>query len=103
MRALYARLESGEAANLDDVDAEIHFALEGPVKTSGGNFGSSSLKTWASRTTRVRTQGQLAYLDLMRTHPLVFGNGSAGTGKPIFRRRLRRAHLLYELRRVERL
>jgi phosphate starvation-inducible PhoH-like protein len=101
LRALYARLEAGEAANLADVDAEIHFALEGPVKTSGGNFGSPSLKTWASRTTRARTPGQLAYLDLMRTHPLVFGIGPAGTGKTYLAAAFG-AHLLYE-RRVERL
>jgi phosphate starvation-inducible PhoH-like protein len=101
LRALYARLEGGEAANLADVDAEIHFALEGPVKAATGNFGSPSLKTWASRTTRVRTQGQLAYLDLMRTHPLVFGIGPAGTGKTYLAAAYG-AHLLYE-RRVERL
>ena len=102
LRALYARLEAGEAANLSDVDAEIHFALEGPVKSAaGGNFGSPSLKTWASRTTRARTPGQLAYLDLMRTHPLVFGVGPAGTGKTYLAAAYG-AHLLYE-RRVERL
>jgi phosphate starvation-inducible PhoH-like protein len=102
LRALYARLEAGEAANLSDVDAEIHFALEGPVKSaSGGNFGSPSLKTWVSRTTRARTPGQLAYLDLMRTHPLVFGIGPAGTGKTYLAAAYG-AHLLYE-RRVERL
>jgi len=101
LRALYARLEAGEAANLADVDAEIHFALEGPVKAATGNFGSPSIKTWASRTTRVRTPGQLAYLDLMRTHPLVFGIGPAGTGKTYLAAAYG-AHLLYE-RRVERL
>jgi len=101
LRALYARLEGGEAANLADVDAEIHFALEGPVKAATGNFGSSSLKTWASRTTRVRTQSQLAYLDLMRTHPLVFGIGPAGTGKTYLAAAFG-AHLLHE-RQVERL
>jgi phosphate starvation-inducible PhoH-like protein len=101
LRALYARLEAGEAANLADVDAEIHFALEGPVTSSGGNFGSPAIKTWASRTTRARTPGQLAYLDLMRTHPLVFGVGPAGTGKTYLAAAFA-AHLLYE-RRVERL
>jgi phosphate starvation-inducible PhoH-like protein len=102
LRALYARLEAGEAANLADVDAEIHFALEGPVRgANDGHFGSPSLKTWASRTTRVRTPGQLAYLDLMRTHPLVFGIGPAGTGKTYLAAAYG-AHLLYE-RRVERL
>ena len=102
LRALYARLEAGEAANLADVDAEIHFAMEGPVReAAAGQFGSPSLKTWASRTTRVRTPGQLAYLDLMRTHPLVFGVGPAGTGKTYLAAAYG-AHLLYE-RRVERL
>jgi phosphate starvation-inducible PhoH-like protein len=102
LRALYARLEAGEAANLSDVDAEIHFALEGPVRAAAsGNFGSPAIKTWASRTTRARTPGQLAYLDLMRTHPLVFGVGPAGTGKTYLAAAYG-AHLLYE-RRVERL
>jgi phosphate starvation-inducible PhoH-like protein len=101
LRALYARAESGETVNPTDVDAEIHFALEGPALGAGNGFGSPSLKTWASRTTRARTQGQLAYLDLMRTHPLVFGIGPAGTGKTYLAAAFG-AHLLYE-RRVERL
>jgi phosphate starvation-inducible PhoH-like protein len=102
LRALYARLEAGEAANLTDVDAEVHFALEGPVRAAtAGNFGSPSLKTWASRTTRARTPAQLAYIDLMRTHPLVFGVGPAGTGKTYLAAAYG-AHLLHE-RRVERL
>jgi phosphate starvation-inducible PhoH-like protein len=41
------------------------------------------------------------YLDLMRTHPLVFGVGPAGTGKTYLAAAFG-AHLLYE-RRVERL
>ncbi len=101
LRALYARLEAGEAANVSDVDAEIHFALEGPARNASMNFGSPMLKTWVSRTTRARTQSQLAYLDLMRTHPLVFGVGPAGTGKTYLAAAYG-AHLLYE-RRVERL
>jgi phosphate starvation-inducible PhoH-like protein len=101
LRALYARLEAGQAANVSDVDAEIHFALEGPAMNPAANFGSPSIKTWVSRTTRARTQNQLAYLDLMRTHPLVFGVGPAGTGKTYLAAAYG-AHLLYE-RRVERL
>jgi phosphate starvation-inducible PhoH-like protein len=101
LRALYARAESGDAVNSTDVDAEIHFALEGPAHVAGNGFGSPTLKTWASRITRARTQGQLAYLDLMRTHPLVFGIGPAGTGKTYLAAAFG-AHLLYE-RRVERL
>ena len=76
-------------------------ALEGPARGASSGFGSPSLKTWVSRTTRARTQGQLAYLDLMRTHPLVFGIGPAGTGKTYLAAAFG-AHLLYE-RRVERL
>ena len=101
LRALYARVEAGEATNTSDVDAEIHFALEGPARTAGSGFGSPSLKTWTSRTTRARTPGQLAYLDLMRIHPLVFGIGPAGTGKTYLAAAFG-AHLLHE-RRVERL
>ena len=101
LRALYARLEAGEAASLSDVDTEIHFALEGPANMPGSGFGSPSIKTWTSRNTRARTPGQLAYLDLMRTHPLVFAIGPAGTGKTYLAAAYG-AHLLYE-RRVERL
>lgn len=101
LRALYARIEAGEAANPADVDAEIHFAIEGPLQTSGAGFGSPSIKTWAGRVTRARTPTQAAYLDLMRTHPLVFGVGPAGTGKTYLAAAFG-AHLLYE-RRVERL
>ena len=101
LRALYARAETGEAVNVTDVDAEIHFAMEGPARGAGHGFGSPAVKTWASRTTRARTQNQLAYLDLMRTHPLVFGVGPAGTGKTYLAAAFG-AHLLYE-RRVERL
>jgi len=45
--------------------------------------------------------GQAAYLDLMRTHPLVFGIGPAGTGKTYLAASFG-AHLLHE-RRIERL
>src|SRR6202012_3259576 len=44
---------------------------------------------------------QGAYLDLMRTHPLVFGVGPAGTGKTYLAAAFG-AHMLYQ-RRVERL
>ena len=101
LRALYARIEAGESASPADVDAEIHFAMEGAAKAVSSGVGSPTLKTWSGRTTRARTQGQLAYLDLMRTHPLVFGVGPAGTGKTYLAAAYG-AHLLHE-RRVERL
>ncbi len=100
LRALYARLESGEEVALADVDAEIRFALHEPDKTAASD-GTPSIRTASSRVTRARSPAQGAYLDLMRTHPLVFGVGPAGTGKTYLAAAFG-AHLLHE-RRVERL
>jgi phosphate starvation-inducible PhoH-like protein len=101
LRALYARLEGGEDVTLADVDAEIRFALHEPDKSAAAGFGAPSLKTSASRVARARSPAQSGYLDLMRTHPLVFGVGAAGTGKTYLAAAFG-AHLLYE-RRIERL
>lgn len=100
LRALYARSESGEAIGSPEVDAEIRFASHESTKPDG-DFGSPQVKTAAARVTRSRTPAQTAYLDLMRTHPLVFGIGPAGTGKTYLAAAFG-AHLLYE-RRIERL
>jgi phosphate starvation-inducible PhoH-like protein len=101
LRALYARLEAGEDVALADVDAEIRFALHEPEKAAAADFGTPSIRTAASRITRARSPAQSAYLDLMRTHPLTFGIGPAGTGKTYLAAAFG-AHLLHE-RRVERL
>jgi phosphate starvation-inducible PhoH-like protein len=101
LRALYARLGAGEDVSPADVDAEIRFALHEPDRTAGAEFGTPSIRTAASRVTRVRSPAQGAYLDLMRTHPLVFGVGAAGTGKTYLAAAFG-AHLLHE-RRIERL
>jgi phosphate starvation-inducible PhoH-like protein len=100
LRALYARLEGGEDIGTAEVDAEIRFATHEQPKADG-DFGVPSVKTAAGRTVRARSPAQSAYLDLMRTHPLVFGVGPAGTGKTYLAAAFG-AHLLYE-RRVERL
>jgi len=101
LRALYARIAAGESAGAEEIDAEIRFAVEGSAKVLSGEFGSPSVKTASSRVTRARSPAQAAYLDLMRTHPLVFGVGPAGTGKTYLAAAFG-AHLLHE-RRVERL
>ncbi|HEX4535133.1 MAG TPA: PhoH family protein [Rhizomicrobium sp.] len=101
LRALYARIEAGENAGLAEVDAEIRFATNEQGGVLKSEFGVPSVKTAASRVTRTRSPAQAAYLDLMRTHPLVFGVGPAGTGKTYLAAAFG-AHLLYE-RRVERL
>ncbi len=101
LRALYARLGAGEDVSPAEVDAEIRFALHEPGTTAAAEFGTPSIRTAASRVIRARSPAQGAYLDLMRTHPLVFGVGAAGTGKTYLAAAFG-AHLLHE-RRVERL
>ncbi len=101
LRALYARIAGGEQAGLAEVDAEIRFALHDAVLPAAGDFGTPSIRTGAGRVARARTPAQGAYLDLMRTHPLVFGVGPAGTGKTYLAAAFG-AHLLHE-RHVERL
>ena len=101
LRALYARIEAGEHVDIAEVDAEIRFATHERPGLPGGDFGVPSLKTASSRIVRARSPAQSAYLDLMRTHPLVFGVGPAGTGKTYLAAAFG-AHLLYE-RRIERL
>jgi phosphate starvation-inducible PhoH-like protein len=75
--------------------------LHEPDTTAAADFGTPSIRTASSRITRARSPAQGAYLDLMRTHPLVFGVGPAGTGKTYLAAAFG-AHLLHE-RRVERL
>jgi phosphate starvation-inducible PhoH-like protein len=101
LRALYARIAAGEQAGLAEVDAEIRFAQHDSALPAAGEFGSPSIRTGAGRITRARSPAQGAYLDLMRTHPLVFGIGPAGTGKTYLAAAFG-AHLLHE-RHVERL
>ena len=101
LRALYARLGAGEDCTTSEVDAEIRFAGERAAAPVGASFGSPAIRTASSRVTRARSPAQAAYLDLMRTHPLVFGIGPAGTGKTYLAAAFG-AHLLHE-RQVERL
>jgi phosphate starvation-inducible PhoH-like protein len=102
LRALYARLEAGEHVGTGDVDAEILFATEEHHPAiDASEFGVPTIKTATSKNTRARNPAQAAYLDLMRTHPLVFGIGPAGTGKTYLAAAFG-AHLLHT-RRIERL
>ncbi len=101
LRALYARLEAGDDVGMADVDAEIRFATQGKEDSLAPEFGVTSIKTSSNRMVRARSRAQGAYLDLMRTHELVFGIGPAGTGKTYLAAAMG-AHLLLE-RRVERL
>jgi phosphate starvation-inducible PhoH-like protein len=95
LKALYARLEAGESITLAEVDAEIRF-------TDGGRDAQpGAIRTATGRVTRPRTPAQADYLELMRSNPLVFGIGPAGTGKTYLAAAFA-AHMLQE-RRVERI
>ena len=100
LRSLYERLESGEELALADIDAEVSFAMQDTQDTSRKS-SSTALRTSSGKVTRARTAAQSAYIDLMRSHDLVFGIGPAGTGKTYLAAAYG-AHLLFE-RRVERL
>jgi phosphate starvation-inducible PhoH-like protein len=100
LRALYARLEAGEPVGAAEIDSEIRFSAD-HERAISGQSGAPTITTWTGRTLRARTQAQLAYLDLMRTHPLVFGVGPAGTGKTYLAAAFG-AYLLHK-RQVERL
>jgi phosphate starvation-inducible protein PhoH and related proteins len=95
LSSLYARAEAGESITLAEVDAELRFTDDVRPSVPG------AIKTAATRATRPRSPAQANYLELMRTHPLVFGVGPAGTGKTYLAAAFA-AHLLHE-RRVERL
>jgi len=73
LRALYARLEAGDDVGPADVDAEIRFATEARDQDRAKELGQAAIKTASGKVTRARSNAQAAYLDLMRTHDLVFG------------------------------
>jgi phosphate starvation-inducible PhoH-like protein len=95
LRALHARAVAGDSITLAEVDAEIRFTDEGRAGRPG------AIKTSSTRAVRPRSPAQAAYLEMMATHPLVFGVGPAGTGKTYLAAAFA-AHMLHE-RRVERI
>ena len=98
LRALYDRLDAGEELAPADVDAEVSFANHEMPDVSRRTV---SLRTASGKITRPRSAMQSTYIELMRSHELVFGIGPAGTGKTYLAAAYG-AHLLFE-RRVERL
>jgi phosphate starvation-inducible PhoH-like protein len=95
LKALYARAKAGESVTLAEVDSEIRFT------EAGRDAAPGAIRTATGRVTRPRSPAQAAYLELMRTNPLVFGIGPAGTGKTYLAAAFA-AHRLQE-RRVERI
>ena len=101
LKALYLRLEKGEEISTAEVDAEIRFVQDAPKSSAEKEHGATSIRTAAGKLTRARSNAQVAYLNNMRSHELVFGVGPAGTGKTYLAAAFG-AHLLFA-RKVERL
>jgi phosphate starvation-inducible PhoH-like protein len=101
LQSLYGRLEAGEDLSPAEVDAEIRFAQSSPHELPNREGRRGVLRTASGRVVRPRSQAQVAYIESMHEHELVFGIGPAGTGKTYLAAAFG-AHLLYE-RRVERL
>ncbi len=101
LKALYARLEKEEEIGTAEVDTEIRFAQDAPKGSAEKEHGAVSIRTATGKRTRARSSAQVAYLNLMRSHELVFSVGPAGTGKTYLAAAFG-AHLLFE-RKVERL
>ena len=86
LTALYERLKKDLPVADAEVDAAVRMARSGPA---GGDAGAAvsalhsdelSIRT-TKRHISPRSPGQLAYLEALDRHELVFGIGPAGTGK----------------------
>jgi len=77
LKALYARLERGEAVGVEDVRAATKLIDNGAVPQT---VETPSIKT-PKRVISARSPNQAEYLQKLASHDLVFGVGPAGTGK----------------------
>ncbi|MFO1048693.1 MAG: PhoH family protein [Geminicoccaceae bacterium] len=75
---LYAQLKRGVVVGRDEVDATLRMMLDGPERGVAGDRGA--IRTERKLVT-ARSPNQVAYLDALAAHDLVFALGPAGTGK----------------------
>ena len=75
---LVGRARTGHKLSAQDVRFAIRSAREGNDLT---DYNDVVVVTARGRTISPRTPGQKEYVDAIRSHPLVFGIGPAGTGK----------------------
>jgi len=78
---LAAWIETGVEVRPETVDAALSAVTEGHEEEFRRLLDDGVLTTFRGRTVRPETVGQARYLRAMRTNPLVFGIGPAGTGK----------------------
>ena len=80
---LIQMVEAGDVPTRTDVDllvSSIDNLGSGRMVTSDVD-GGEVLLTYRGRAVRAKTDGQARYVAAMRTHPVTFGIGPAGTGK----------------------
>ena len=80
LRGLWRRLERGESVGKPDVEAAIKMA---DTTEADPRLPLSDLPAIRTRKGAVgpRSPGQVAYMDALASHEMVFGVGPAGTGK----------------------
>lgn len=77
LKALYGRLESGEAVGMAEVDGALRMSEAG----GSPNDGAKSTIVTRKRSIAPRSKNQGHYIDALYKNELVFGIGPAGTGK----------------------
>lgn len=77
---LIGMVEAGEIPTHADVDLLLTSA-DGGSCTDAVTIGDVVLLTHRGRAIRPKTEGQRRYVEAIRTHPITFGIGPAGTGK----------------------
>lgn len=92
---------TGEPVLPDTVEAAVEAVLSGDEAAFQRLVAENLLTTARGRIIRPKTLGQQQYVQAMRTHPLVFGIGPAGTGKTFLAMAMAVAAL--KARQVERL
>ncbi|WP_426959973.1 PhoH family protein [Muricoccus radiodurans] len=85
LRALWRRLERGDATGMAEVEAALRMA-DGPPMPENGSDPRLPLADLPAIRTRKgaiapRSRTQAAYMDMLQTQDMVFGTGPAGTGK----------------------
>jgi phosphate starvation-inducible PhoH-like protein len=104
LESLYERLKRGDAVVAGDVEGAVRQAFaqrslfEFDPATARSDFEEIHLR---KRPVRARSAGQDAYIRALKTHPLVFGTGPAGTGKTWLA--VAQAVALFERKEVDRI
>ena len=76
---LIALLESKESLDRATVERYIDILIHSDLRPA--HLSSDIIQTYRGKAVRAKTLGQKAYLETVRSNPITFGIGPAGTGK----------------------